>query len=85
MIVEVLNVSRAADGYSNENVASIQFGRIIPKNDPRYQAFENRGIIPSFMTLVLFYKFEDATPYKVGSKWNLEVSENGALKLEEVT
>jgi len=83
MKIEVLSVSRAADGFSNDNVYAVQFGRIIPKTDPRHGAYAISGMNPSFLTLTLFYNFENSAPYRVGSKWDLQISEDGSLKLEE--
>jgi|GEM_PF-1990340 len=84
MEIEVLNVSKATDGFSNEDVATVQFGRIVPKSDSKYNMLVSRGMNPSFTTLVLFYKFEDVAPYRVGSKWDLQVDNDGSIKLEEI-
>jgi len=83
MQLEVIGVSRAADGFSNDTVYAVQFGKIMQKTDPRYNAYAINGMNPTFITLTLFYKFEEAAPYRVGSKWNLQVSNDGTLKLEE--
>ncbi|MDR1955070.1 MAG: hypothetical protein LBP82_03875 [Candidatus Methanoplasma sp.] len=83
MKVEILSVSRAADGSSNDNVYAVQFGRMMPMDDKRYKTYTINGMDPSFLVLTSFYKFEDSAPYRVGSKWDLQVSDNGTLKLEE--
>ena len=35
------------------------------------------------IVLVLFANFDEAVPYKVGSKWMIEVKASGALSLHE--
>ena len=84
-IVEVLNVSRGVDGQSGEPVFAVQFGNTLPKSDPRYNQYVKTGIpVPSFNVLTLFYGFNGIAPYRVGTKWKIDVDDNGSLKLTEV-
>jgi len=36
------------------------------------------------IVLVLFANFDESVPYRVGSKWSIEVKPSGALALHEV-
>jgi hypothetical protein len=84
-IVEVLNVSRGMDGLSGEPTFAVQFGITLPKTDSRYSQYVKNGIpIPSFNVLTLFYGFDGVAPYRVGTKWKINVNNKGSLKLTEV-
>ena len=84
--IEVLSVVRAADGVTGEDLVSVQFGKVVKKadNTQRIQAAPF-GVVgsPASLVLTLFFKFKESAPYKVGSKWNLTVSEDGSLQLQE--
>lgn len=85
MIVEALSVSRATDGVSGEELMSVQFGKVsrVGNATPKSNApFAMVGQTVS-LVLTLFFKFKEVAPYKVGSKWSLAVSEDGAIQLKE--
>jgi len=85
-VVEVLSVARATDGTTGEDVTAVQFGivsRTIRSNPQPVNPFGVMGA-PASLVLTLLFKFETGVaPYKVGSKWTIEVSENGSVRLEE--
>ena len=61
--------------YSSESSAE--------PSDPTLNPFGVMGA-PASLVLTLLFKFETGVaPYKVGSKWTIEVSENGSVRLEE--
>ncbi|MCL2317650.1 MAG: hypothetical protein FWC44_01140 [Methanomassiliicoccaceae archaeon] len=82
--VEVLGVSRATDGATGEELITVQFGKLNkeakrPQNVPPGIVYRQ----PASLVLTLFFKFREAAPYKVGSKWSLNVSDDGAIQLIE--
>jgi len=81
--VEVLSVSRAVDGASGEELASIQFGKV----DRNADTGQGTSLLPLprspvSLVLTLFFKFEEAVPYRVGTKWRLDISGDGSIRLE---
>jgi len=83
--VEVLNVSRGVDGASGEPLFAVQFGNTLLTSDKRFDQYVQNGIpIPAFNVLTLFFGFDGVAPYKVGTKWMINVDDDGSLKLTEV-
>jgi len=84
--IEVLSVARATDGITGKDITAVQFGRIDRNVKPAFAPSGPFGTIgaPASLVLTLLFEFKDGVaPYKVGSKWVLNVSENGAFTLEE--
>ncbi|MFH1256489.1 MAG: hypothetical protein V1494_04295 [Candidatus Diapherotrites archaeon] len=87
--VEVMNVSRATEATTGENIYLVQFGELKdatpeirksiptpPNTMPPKKVFEN--------IMILYFNFGKVAPYKVGSKWRLEIADNGEIKLKEI-
>jgi CBS domain containing-hemolysin-like protein len=84
--IEVLSVVRAVDGITGEDVVSVQFGKVAEKTDNMQRMpVAPFGVVgpPVSLVLTLFFKFKESAPYRVGSKWDLTVSEDGSLQLQE--
>jgi len=84
MTVEVLSVSRAADGATGEELISVQFGKVYRnvkenQNMPAGLLFRQ----PVSLVMTLFFKFDEVAPYRVGTRWSLTVSEEGSIQLKE--
>jgi len=76
--VEVVGVGRATDFLTGENLFTVQFGKISSKKAAA-------GVLtPPQVSVVLtiFHKFNGVAPYMVGSKWILDIDENGKITLE---
>ena len=76
--VEVISVTRATDFLTGENLFSVQFGKISSKKAAP-------GIVSPLASVVLtlFHKFNGVAPYIVGSKWVMDISNDGKITLEE--
>jgi hypothetical protein len=86
--IEVISVTRAMDVWG-EGLFLVQFGHMFKisedmgKNIPRppgQSAPKEQGS----NVLVLYVNFDEAVPYKVGSKWTLDIKATGELSLKEV-
>jgi hypothetical protein len=86
-VVEVLSVARATDGLTGEDVTAVQFGivsRAVKSNSPQVMGPFGATGAPASLVLTLLFKFKTGVaPYKVGSKWTIDVSETGSFVLEE--
>lgn len=79
--VEVLSVARAAHGVTGEELVSVQFG-VVAREQMSQIPIAMIGS-PASVVLNLFFKFDEAAPYRVGSKWKLDVRGDGSLTLKE--
>jgi hypothetical protein len=73
--VEVLAVQKIYNPSTKEELSQIQFGEFVhPENA--------EAPVGGVVSLVLNMKFSEYPPYKVGSKWALQVSEEtGEVKV----
>lgn len=87
--LEVISVQRAVESATGDSIINVAFGVLHEIDDDlrRYLPQQPGGMPPKKVglnTLVLFFKFKDSAPYKVGTRWDLTVKPNGELSLKEV-
>ena len=89
--VRVLSIDRGADPRTGGDVYSVSFGESIEVTDVIRARLKGAGAKPEdfpsrigFPELVLNSSFKDIVPYRVGTVWELSVSETGEISLAEV-
>lgn len=88
-IVEVTNVSRATESHSGNSIYLVMFGEEI-KVDSELQKYipQSQNSKPPkvvFENVVqLYFNFDKVVPFKVGSKWELHISDTGKILLTPI-
>ncbi|EQB65016.1 MAG: hypothetical protein AMDU2_EPLC00013G0008 [Thermoplasmatales archaeon E-plasma] len=77
--VEVVNVGRVTSAIDGSLIYQVAFGKISKPADGVPIPAGSKEIAAS--TLIMYFKSEKDAPYKVGTKWNLSVSESGSISL----
>lgn len=87
---EVVSVIRQIEPISRKHIHIVTFAVAVPLEDdifnklPESEKQRQEGEIYT-QGLVLSFLFDRAvSPYKVGTKWNLNVDEDGSIKVTEV-
>ncbi len=78
--VEVVNVGRITSAIDGTLIYQVAFGKITKPVDGMVVPTGGKEIAAN--TLIMYFKSEKVVPYKVGSKWNLSVSENGSISIK---
>ena len=88
---EVVSIIRQLDPISKEPIYSVSFAHVVPIDDEIYKNLfepDKERIGNELYTegIVLNIKIDGKRriPYAVGSKWNINVDENGSVHLTEV-
>jgi hypothetical protein len=88
---EVVSIVRQLDPISKEPIYSVSFAHVVPIDDEIYKNLfepDKERIGNELYTegIVLNIKIDGKRriPYAVGSKWNINVDENGSVHLTEV-
>lgn len=88
---EVVSIVRQLDPISKEPIYSVSFAHVVPIDDEIYKNLfepdkERVGNELYTEGIVLNIKIDGKRriPYAVGSKWNINVDENGSVHLTEV-
>jgi hypothetical protein len=82
--VEVISVGPAIEAESGEYIYQVTFGQVLEVDE------ELRRTIPvlanskpakkiAFNTISIFFHSSKTIPYKVGSKWNISIADNGTV------
>lgn len=87
-ILEVINVGRVTDFTTGNLIHQIQFGHTVEVNDQMRKGMpQPMGSAPvreqASIVLMLMVKFEDAVPYRLGTRWKLNITDQGAITLKE--
>lgn len=87
--VEVTGVSRATESHTGKQIFLVQFGEKVTVDEELQKYLPSpQGSKPAktlFANIMqIFFDSDKAAPYKVGSKWDLEIAENGKVTLTEV-
>lgn len=88
-IVEVTNVSRATESHSGNSIYLVMFGEEV-KVDSELQKYmpQSQNSKPPkvvFENVVqLYFNFDKAVPFKVGSKWKLQILDTGKILLNPI-
>jgi hypothetical protein len=88
--VEVLSVGRAIETTTGAPIYQVAFGHIAELTEEvKNRIREGGGQVPpgaavGANVLILWFPFDGVVPYRIGSRWNLEVGANGRVVLEEV-
>ncbi|MDA4136017.1 MAG: hypothetical protein OK449_03305 [Thaumarchaeota archaeon] len=91
MKVEVLSINTVVDLEDGKPVTAVSFGRIVKVTEavakrartggtPLIEGSRQLGVT----VVQLFYSFGKVVPYRVGSSWNLAVSEDGSVSMKEI-
>jgi len=78
--LQVLSISQAADIITGDPLYQVAFGKM-GKPAAAFQSSTPMNKIASNL-LVVFAPLEGECPYKAGSKWRLNVSDDGELTLQ---
>lgn len=82
--VEVTNVSIATESSTGKSIYAVKFGEKIEVT-PDLQKFipQQANSKPPksiyYDLAIIYFDFDTAVPYKVGSKWKLNIDNNGAV------
>ncbi|MEM0157701.1 MAG: hypothetical protein QXN26_06550 [Thermoplasmataceae archaeon] len=77
--VEVVNVGRVTSAIDGSLIYQVAFGKIAKPAEGMPIPAGSKEIAAN--TLIMYFKSEKEAPYKVGTKWNLNVSESGSVSL----
>ncbi len=77
--VEVVNVGRVTSAIDGTLIYQVAFGKIGKPADGMPIPAGSKEIAAN--TLIMYFKSENEAPYKVGTKWNLNVSESGSISV----
>lgn len=77
--VEVVNVGRVTSALDGSLIYQVAFGRIGKPAEGMPTPAGSKEIAAN--TLIMYFDSEKVAPYKVGTKWNLSVSESGSISL----
>ena len=77
--VEVVNVGRVTSAIDGSLIYQVAFGKIGKPANSMPVPGGSKEIAAN--TLIMYFKSEKEAPYKVGTKWNLNVSESGSISL----
>lgn len=77
--VEVVNVGRVTSAIDGSLIYQVAFGKIGKPAEGMPIPAGSKEIAAN--TLIMYFKSEKEAPYKVGTKWNLNVSESGSVSL----
>jgi hypothetical protein len=86
--VEVISVVPATEGTTGEYIYQVTFGQVVEVDE------ELRRTIPApanskppkkiaTTTILIFFDASKTIPYKVGSKWNISIEDNGTIIVRE--
>lgn len=88
-IVEVTNVSRATESHSGNSIYLVMFGEEV-KVDSELQKYmpQSQNSKPPKVVFEnvaqLYFNFDNVVPFKVGSKWKLQISDTGKILLNPI-
>lgn len=87
--VEVMSVSRVTESATGKTIFLVQFGESVKATDELRKYLPNppASMPPEAIlvnVLILYFNSATVAPYKVGSKWRLDIEDNGAIKLNGV-
>lgn len=77
--VEVVNVGRVTSAIDGSLIYQVAFGKIGKPAEGMPIPAGSKEIAAN--TLIMYFKSDKEAPYKVGSKWNLNVLESGSVSL----
>jgi|ADurb_Met_01_Slu_FD_contig_111_111731_length_2317_multi_3_in_0_out_0_1 hypothetical protein len=86
--VEVISIAPAFDGSTGKPTFQVQFGHLVNMSDEVRRSIPRPpGTAPPqkqpLIVMGVFADFEGEVPYKVGSKWSLEIKDDGTMTLKE--
>jgi hypothetical protein len=86
-ILEVISVNRTTESSTGDGITFVQFGvpftvdeELKKSMTPAASSKHPKKLYN--VVLQMYFKFEDA-PYRVGSKWTLDIASNGKIVLTE--
>jgi len=88
-IVEVTNVSRATESHSGNSIYLVMFGEEV-KVDSELQKYisQSQNSKPPKTVfenvLQVYFDFDAVVPFKVGSKWELNINNDGKISLNPI-
>lgn len=87
--VQVTNVSRAVENNTGNSIFLVQFGEELTVDEElrKYIAapLNSKPAKKVFSNIIqVYFNFDDAVPYKVGSEWKIEIKNNGELSIKEI-
>lgn len=87
--VQVLVIARATESGTGEGIYQIVFGEVLPVDEElkRSIPIQSSSKPPKNIysnSLIVFAKFLDEVPYIVGSRWLLNIADNGIMSLKKV-
>jgi hypothetical protein len=86
--VEVIAVNRAVEATTGDSIYQVVFGELVPLTPETRPHFPQPvGTLPpkklGANVMVLFFNSRTAAPYRVGSKWVVEIAGDGAVSVRE--
>lgn len=87
-VVEVISIVPTIDAETGDPNYQVQFGHMVKLTEETRRTIPRApgSVPPKVQPTVVFGIFMDANgvvPYKVGSKWELVVDDNGKMTLKE--
>lgn len=88
-IVEVTSISRATESSTGDSIFLVHFGEEV-KVSPELQKHlsQPQSSMPPKKVysnvMQVYFDFDGVAPYKIGSKWKLEIGLTGKLTLNEI-
>jgi len=89
-VVEVLGVSRAVESATGKAIFQVTFGEMVALSNPMRGFFpQPQGTMPpeklGVNVLVLFFDASGSAPFRVGSRWTVNVTSSGEITVKPVS